>query len=60
MGLKGAGPQFQRSMQNKVVNGLDYEICEIYIDNVLIHGKSEAEFLLLIGRKPNLVSRRSN
>ena len=37
MGLKGAGPYFQRSMQNKVLNGLVYEICEIYIDDVLIH-----------------------
>jgi hypothetical protein len=42
MGLKGSGPYFQRSMQNKVLNGLVYEICEIYIDDVL---KSEAEFL---------------
>ena len=45
MGLKGAAPYFQRSMQNKVLNGLVYEICEIYIDDVLILGKSEAEFL---------------
>ena len=37
MGLKGAGPYFQRSIQNKVLNGLFYEICEIYIDDVLIH-----------------------
>ena len=41
MGLKGSGPYFQRSMQNKVLNGLVYEICEIYIDDVLIHGKSD-------------------
>ena len=27
----------------KVLNGLVYEICEIYIDDVLIHDKSEAE-----------------
>ena len=32
-------------MQNKVHNGLVYGICEIYIDDVLIHGKSEAELL---------------
>ena len=32
-------------MLNKVLNGLVYEICEIYIDDVLIHGKSEAELL---------------
>ena len=43
MGLKGADLYFQRSMQNKV--GLVYEICEIYINDVLIHGKSEPECL---------------
>ena len=32
-------------MQNKVLNRLVYEICEIYIDDVLILGNSEAEFL---------------
>jgi len=40
MGLKGAGPYLQRSILNKVLNGLVYEICEIYID-----GKSDPEFL---------------
>jgi hypothetical protein len=45
MGLKESGPYFQRSMQKKVLNGLVYEICEIYIDDVLIHGKIDAEFL---------------
>jgi len=73
MRLKGSALYFQRSMQNKVLNGLVYEICEIYIDDVLIYGKSEAEFLrnvrrvferlrakksLSIPRKPRLVSRR--
>ena len=53
MGLKRAGPYFQRSMQNKVLNGLAYEICEIYIDDVLIHGKSEAEFLRNVRRAFN-------
>ena len=32
-------------MQNKVLNDLVYKICEIYIDDVLIHGKSDPEFL---------------
>ncbi len=39
MGLKGAGPYFQRSMQTKVFHGL------VYIDDVLSHGKTEPEFL---------------
>ena len=43
--LKGAGPYFQRTIQNKVLHGVVYEICEIYIDDVLIHGKSDPEFL---------------
>jgi hypothetical protein len=60
---------------NKVLNGFVYEICEIYIDDVLIHGKSEAELLrdvrqvferlraktsLSTPSKINLVSQRSN
>ena len=45
MGLKGASLYFKCSMQNKVLNGLVYEICEIYIDDVLLHGKFKAEFL---------------
>ena len=44
MGLKGAGPYFQRSMASKVLAGLIYRICELYIDDVLIHGPTE-EFL---------------
>jgi hypothetical protein len=31
-------------MQNKVLNGLVYQICEIYIVNVLMHGKTDPEF----------------
>jgi hypothetical protein len=50
MGLKRSGPYLQRSMQNKVLNGRVYEICEINIDDVLIHGKSEAEFLRNVRR----------
>ena len=48
MGLKVAGPYFQRSMQSKVLNGLVYEMC--IVDDVLIHGKSEAEFLRNVRR----------
>ena len=45
MGLKVAGPYFQRSMSNTVLAGLVYRICELYIDNVLIHGKDPETFL---------------
>jgi hypothetical protein len=38
MGLKGSGPFFQRSMVNRVLAGYVTRICEIYIDDVLIHG----------------------
>ena len=45
MGLKGAGPYFQRSMSSKVLAGLVYRICELYIDDVLIHGATESDFI---------------
>ena len=45
MGLKGSGPYFQRSMSNTVLAGLVYQICELYIDDVLIHGRAEVEYV---------------
>jgi hypothetical protein len=39
MGLKEAGPYFQRSMSNAVLAGLGYRIFELFMDDVLIHGK---------------------
>ena len=44
MGLKGAGLYFQCSMSNTVLAGLMYRICELYIDDVLIHGKDPETF----------------
>ena len=32
-------------MVSKVLAGLIYRICELYIDDVLIHGPTEAAFL---------------
>ena len=43
MGLKGSGPFFQRSMANTVLTGYLTRICEIYIDDVLIHGSTDNE-----------------
>jgi hypothetical protein len=45
MGLKGSGPFFQRSMANKVLPGYVTRLCEIYIDDVLIHGPTDNEYL---------------
>ena len=45
-GTKGAGPYFQRSMASVVLARFVYIICEIYIDDVLIHGRSEEDFLV--------------
>ena len=44
-GLKGSGPYFQRSMSNTVLAGLVYQICELYTDDVLIHGRDLESFL---------------
>jgi len=46
MGLKGSSPYFQRSMASIVLAGLGYKICEIYIDDELIHGRSKEDFLV--------------
>ena len=45
MGLKGSGPYFQRSMANTVLTDLIFHICELYIDDVLIHGGDPTTFL---------------
>jgi len=45
MGLKGSGTYFQRCMSNTVLTGRVYQICELYIDDVLIHGRDFVPFL---------------
>ena len=45
MGLKGSGPFLQRSMANNVLAGYVTRICEIYIDDVLIHGSTDNEYI---------------
>ena len=45
MGLKGSSPFFQRSMANNVLAGYVTRICEIYVDDVLIHGSTDDEYL---------------
>ena len=48
MGLKRADPYFQRSMSSTVLAVLVYRICELYIDDVLIHGKNPETFLATV------------
>ncbi len=44
MGLKGAGSHFQRQMATIVLVGLVSIVCELYLDDVLVYGETEAEF----------------
>jgi hypothetical protein len=43
MGLKGAPSYFQHVMQSEVLHGLQYVICEIYIDDIIIFADTEEE-----------------
>ena len=45
MGLKGSSPFFQHSMANNVLAGYVTRICKIYIDDILIHGSTDDEYV---------------
>lgn len=45
MGLKGAGSFFQRVMSTVILAGLVMTILELYLDDVIVHSKTEEEFL---------------
>ena len=45
MGLKGAPSYFQQQMQSAILGDLLHNICEIYLDDIIIYGKDEKEFL---------------
>jgi hypothetical protein len=42
---KSAGSYFQRVMQTVVLIGLIYFICELYLDDILVFGKDDNEFV---------------
>jgi hypothetical protein len=44
MGILPSANFFQRTMQEDVLAGLLYQICEVYIDDLLIMGDTEEEF----------------
>ena len=45
MGLKGAPSYFQRIMSTIVLKGLLYICCEVYLDDIIVYGMTEEEFL---------------
>jgi hypothetical protein len=45
MGLKGAPSYFQQMMAGVVLVGLLYACCEVYLDDILVFGKDEHEFV---------------
>ena len=45
MGLKKAPPHFQEQMASVVLIGLIYIICEVYLDDIIVHGATAEEFL---------------
>ena len=45
MGLKGAPAFFQQAMQEKVLGNLLYTACEVYLDDIIVYGSTEEEFL---------------
>ena len=45
MGLKGAPAYFQRIMATVVLVGLIYNICKVYLDDVIVHAASIQELI---------------
>ena len=45
MGLKGAPSWFQQQLETKVLGGLIHQICELYIDDLIIYADTLEEYL---------------
>ena len=45
MGLKGAASYFQMVLATIVLVGLMYMTCELYIDDIIVHGSDETRFI---------------
>ena len=45
MGLKGAPSYFQKVLATVVLVGLMYTICELYIDDIIVHAREPTEFV---------------
>ena len=45
MGLKGAPSFFQSEMAQTVLGGLTHHILELYLDDIIVYGTSEDEYV---------------
>lgn len=45
MGLKGSPAHFQRAMVSEVLNGMIYTSVEMYIDDCIVYGRDEDQFI---------------
>jgi hypothetical protein len=45
MGIKGAPTYFQRVMATQVLDGFIHAICELYIDDCIVFGSTEDEYM---------------
>ena len=45
MGLTHAGSYFQHQLSTKLLNGLIHKICELYLDDCIVHGRTYEEYL---------------
>ncbi len=45
MGLKGAPSYFQQQMAQTVLCGLIYQILELYLDDIIVYGTTEDEYI---------------
>ena len=45
MGLKGAPSYFQHQMSTQVLGDLMYDICEVYLDDIIVFADNEEDFL---------------
>jgi hypothetical protein len=45
MGPKKAPAHFQEQMAATCLLGLIYYICEVYLDDIIVHGKTNEEFI---------------
>lgn len=58
MGLTGAPSYFQREMTTKVLRGLIGSVCEVYLDDIIVYGTTQEEFLNNLAQVLKALERR--